>query len=377
MQNNFYVRLADEMQLFDDKNDARSLYAAASKIYGSTKCSNEGVGLLQLDGFSRAITGDEINKRWLQHCQLLFNQSSIGSDNINDYLGNPKKINVELAKPFIMKDLLRAIKAMKYHKAPGNDGMPIEVYCFIESECLLDVLLVCFNDALRTGLVDKGLKDVIITTLFKKGSPMICDNYRTLSLINHIGKVLEKMIQFRLGMYCESIGCLPESQNGFRSDRSTVDAMFVSRLLATSAREKNVSVFKCFIDLTKAYDRVNRDILWKVLGNKGVPDALIDLIKGLLVGSAAAIRIKGEIVADFSLDMGLKQGSVFSPLLFNIFFGSIIDAWQAKLGERGIPLIFNLKGNFLSIDALKMRANIERMSLTDLLFADDAEIVAS
>ena len=80
-----------------------------------------------------------------------------------------------------------------------------------------------------------------------------------------------------------------------------------------------MSIFKCFIEFTKAYDRVNRDILWKVLKNKGVPDKLIDLIKGLLVGSAAAIRIKGEIVADFSLDMGLKQGSVFSPLLFNIF----------------------------------------------------------
>jgi len=196
-------------------------------------------------------------------------------------------------------------------------------------------------------------------------------------LINHIGKVLEKMIQYRLGAYCEVIQCLPESQNGFRSDRSTVDAMFVSRLLSTSAREKLISIFQCFVDLTKAYDKVNRSILWLVLERLGVPDELINLIKGLLNGSEAAIRIKGEIVGDFSLDMGLKQGSVFAPLLFNIFFGAIIDAWQKRLLGKGIPLIFNLNGDFLSLDALKRKTGIEHITISDLLFADDAKIVSS
>jgi hypothetical protein len=130
-------------------------------------------------------------------------------------------------------------------------------------------------------------------------------------IINHIRKVLEKMIQYRLGDYCKAIKCLPESQNGFRSDRSTVDAMFVSRLISTSAREKLISIFQSFVDLRKAYDKINRSILWLVLKRLGVPDNLIGLIKGLLDGSEAAIRIKGEIVGKFSLDMGLKQGSVF------------------------------------------------------------------
>jgi hypothetical protein len=98
-----------------------------------------------------------------------------------------------------------------------------------------------------------------------------------------------------------------------------VDAMFVSRLLSTNAREKMISIFQCFVDLIKAYDKVNRGILWLVLQRLGVPDNLICFIKGLLDGSEAAIRIKGEIVGDFSLDMGLKQGSVFPPLLFNIY----------------------------------------------------------
>ena len=293
------------------------------------------------------------------------------------YLGSAKVKNMALARPFEMKELLVALKIMKFRKVPGNDKMPVEVFCLIESEYLLDELLVCFNSALQTGVVESGMRDVIITTLFKKGSPLLCDNYRTLSLINHMGKVLEKMIQIRVGHYCELVGCLPESQHGFRNDRSTVDAMFMSRLLSSSAREKMVPIYKVFVDLTKAYDKVNRTILWKALDNIGIPGKLINLIKGLLVGSKADIRIKGKIVNGFNLDSGLKQGSVFSPLLFNLFFGAIIDAWQVLCEGKGIPLMFKIGGNFLSLDSLTKLAGVKCVCVSDLLFADDAEIVAS
>ena len=82
----------------------------------------------------------------------------------------------------------------------------------------------------------------------------MCDNYKTLSLINHIGKVLEKIIQFRLHKYCEDMKYLPESQNGFRNGSSTIDSLLVSRFLSSSARKRGVNLYKCFIDLTKAYD---------------------------------------------------------------------------------------------------------------------------
>jgi hypothetical protein len=91
--------------------------------------------------------------------------------------------------------------------------------------------------------------------------------------------------------------------------------MFVSRLSSSAAREKFTNIYKLFVDLTEAYDKVNRDILWKVMQRIGVPVELLNLIQDLLVDSKAAIRIKGEIVRNFSLDMGLKQGSIFSPLL--------------------------------------------------------------
>jgi hypothetical protein len=104
---------------------------------------------------------------------------------------------------------------------------------------------------------------------------------------------------------------LPESQNGFRKDISTVDAMFVSRMLASCAREKFVSIYKLFVDLTKAYDKVNRDILWKVLERIGVPLQLLGLIKGLLGGYQ---NQRGNCWQLF-----FRHGAVFFLLYYSIY----------------------------------------------------------
>jgi hypothetical protein len=79
--------------------------------------------------------------------------------------------------------------------------------------------------------------------------------------------------------------CLTESQNGFRNERSTIDSLLASRLLSSSARKRGVNFYKCFIDLTKAYDKVNREILLEVLKHRGVPSGMINLIKGMHEGA--------------------------------------------------------------------------------------------
>ena len=143
-----------------------------------------------------------------------------------------------------------AIDTMKNKKAVGIDSIPIEFFKWIESQNLLKKVLFLFNKSLKTGDVENILKDNIISILFKKGSQMDCNNYRGLSLISHLVKVLERIIQNRLIKYCEKkIHFFLESQNGFRAGKSTVDFIFCSRLISSFCKEKNIFCVKCFVDL--------------------------------------------------------------------------------------------------------------------------------
>ena len=81
-----------------------------------------------------------------------------------------------------------------------------------------------------------------------------------------MGKALEKLILNRINKYLNSNpDILIETQYGFCADRSTTDAMFINRLVTASAKYRNTPIYKCFIDLTKAYDEVDRELLWTIL----------------------------------------------------------------------------------------------------------------
>ena len=87
------------------------------------------------------------------------------------------------------------------------------------------------------------------------------------------------MIAGRLSAYCEAIGLLPEEQCGFIQDRSTTDMMLVVRRLQEIGRKVGVSLFMYFIDLQKAYDTVDRTLMWQVLTRIGVPPQMIAIIR--------------------------------------------------------------------------------------------------
>ena len=104
--------------------------------------------------------------------------------------------------------------------------------------------------------------------------------------MSHAGKVLLKVIARRLSEYYERQGLLPEEQSGFRASRSTIDIMFVVRRLQELGRKAWVPLFLYFIDIQKAYDSVDRNLLWQVLFRLGVPPKMITVIRTYLRSSS-------------------------------------------------------------------------------------------
>ena len=227
----------------------------------------------------------------------------------------------------------------------------------------------------------KQWKDTIIIVLHKKKDRTECGNYRGISLVAHAGKILLKIIARRLSEYCERVGILPEEQSGFRPNRSTTDMMFVIRRLQELAWKKRMPLYVCFIDLTKAYDSVDRTLLWTVLARFGVPHNMISVIRQFHEGMRACVRLDDRVCSRwFAVEQGLRQGCVLAPLLFNIFFAAVINVASTRFkADEGI------------MDALvhprkKRRAggrgeetageSVLATPLWGMLYADDAGVVS-
>jgi len=226
-----------------------------------------------------------------------------------------------------------AIRAMANRKAVGPDGLPVELLKVLVDEGDSNNLASFYEIVVavwRRGRVPQQWKDATINVLHKKKDRTECGNYRGISLVAHAGKVLLKVIAGRLSDYCEREGILPEEQCGFRPHRSTVDMMFVVRRLQELAR-KDTPLFMCFIDLTKAYDSVDRTLLWTVLARFGIPPRMLAVIRQFHDGMRACVRLDdGECSDMFDVEQGLRQGCVLAPLLFNIFFTAVLRVAEKR-----------------------------------------------
>lgn len=127
-------------------------------------------------------------------------------------------------------------------------------------------------------LEPQDIRDAKIITLYKnKGERRDCNNYRGISLLSIVGKVFARVILGRLQKLAERI--YPESQWGFRVEKSTKDMIFSLRQLQEKCREKQMPLYIAFIDLTKGFDLVSRVGLFKILPKIGCPPKLQRLIE--------------------------------------------------------------------------------------------------
>ena len=142
--------------------------------------------------------------------------------------------------------------------------------------------------------------------------------------------MLERLLQNRLLPFALRRGLIPRGQFGFLADVGAADAQGLASHLADSASAQGLRTFRVFIDLTKAYDKVDREALWVIMGNAGVPPLFLALVKDLHTGAMATIKQGATLSTPFLLQRGLKQGSVFAPLLFNIFLGAVLHSCESQ-----------------------------------------------
>jgi hypothetical protein len=144
-----------------------------------------------------------------------------------------------------------------------------------------------------------------------------------------IGKLFEKVLLNRLGCN-EYVDLLAYEQAGFRMGFSALEQVFTLRELIQSNRKQRA--YCAFIDFRKAYDSIWRDGLWKVLRRAGIGGQMMSVIRGLYANVTGYVKVNGQRSPAFTVRTGVKQGSVLSPLLFNIFINIFIESIRSESG---------------------------------------------
>ena len=299
LKNDWWIKKSEELQTLAVSHCSKEFFAATRKSYGPSS------------GGARPISGkdgtvykerEKILRRWGEHFSELLNQESIVNDNITNTLPQAR-IRYDLADPPTMTELHKAISMTKSGKAAGPDGIPAEVFK-AGGVTLTKTLLELFQRIWNIEKIPADLKDANIVTIFKKGNKSECGNYRGISLLSIAGKILARIVSFRLGQLTESV--LPESQCGFRPNRGTVDMIIAARQIQEKCREQHQDLYMAFIDLTKAFDTVHRPTLWKVLLKIGCPEKLVRVVRLLHEGMRASVMVDGEYTEEFEVNTGVK-----------------------------------------------------------------------
>ena len=148
--------------------------------------------------------------------------------------------------------------------------IPVEVYQH-GGKAVIDKLQDLSTNCWEKRTLPQDLRDAVIVSLYKnKEEKSDCSNYRCITLLSIAGKILACILLNRLIPTIAQENT-PESQCGFRSNRGTVDIIFVLRQIHEKCRRQNMGLYAAFVDLTKAFDTVSRDGLWKIMPRLGCP----------------------------------------------------------------------------------------------------------
>ena len=219
------------------------------------------------------------------------------------------------------EEVIKLINELKHTKV-GKDEITIEILKdnknFI-AHVFTDIINLC----VKKSIFPNSLKCAIITPLLKGGCPFDHTNYRPISIFKLFCKVFERCIYNRMVAFLLEFNILTPRQHGFLKGCSTETAVTsLTEYLHQSLNSKN-TIINIFIDLRKAFDTVNHQILLKKLEKYGIRNQALEFLKNYLTGRTQRVRIGTDISTPRPITIGLQQGTCLAPLLFLLYVNDL------------------------------------------------------
>ena len=161
-----------------------------------------------------------------------------------------------------------------------------------------------------------------------------------------LGKLFLSILNNRLIAYALEHKLLSPAQLGFVAGNRCSDAhIVIYNLIRKKCHRENSKIFSCFVDFKKAFDSVPRDLLLTKLLNMGISGKLFNIIRHIYTTDKACVKLGQSRSEFFSLDIGVRQGCILSPLLFNLFISDLAKKFdnlgdKLQLGNSGVNSLF-------------------------------------
>ena len=212
---------------------------------------------------------------------------------------------------------------LNLEKASGPNSIPGKILELLKHE-ICHPLSDLINLSFTTGVFPSALKVAKVVAVYKnKGSPLLCSNYRPISLLSNIDKIFEKILYERLQSFLTKNKILYPQQFGFRKSYSTSHAVLSITQKIYDALESGKYAYAVFVDLQKAFDTVDHSILLSKLNHYGVRGLPLSLFKSYLTGRSQFVSVSGVNSTSSRIKHGVPQGSVLGPLLFLIYINDL------------------------------------------------------
>ena len=266
------------------------------------------------------ISGEErIVELWRKHYSDLFNCLRSGVCNIG---------GVEFNEGIVVRinEMEEAINKLENNKSSGLDSISAE-HLKNASKKLVPLLSMCITGFLIHGFIPDSMIAVLLVPVIKDKTGKITskDNYRPIALASVMSKVLEMILLARLEVFLLT----KDNQFGFKKKHGTDMCIFALKEIVGKYRSLNSTMFLCFLDASKAFDRVNHVTLFRKLQEGGVPPYLVRILAFWYAHQAVKVRWGDAISTQFHVSNGVRQGGILSPFLFNLY----MDGLSTQLNE--------------------------------------------
>jgi hypothetical protein len=242
-----------------------------------------------------------------------------------DYIDYGREIPLMQLGNTTPEHVLKIMKKFDPKSSSDIHGVSTKMIKFVGNVIALPLSHI-FNLSLASGNFPAKLKQCRVIPIFKNGDQLECDNYRPISLLSSISKILEKIVAEKLVHHLSSNNLLYNHQYGFLPKRSTEHNLLQIVNYITTALNEGMYCIGVFLDLRKAFDVCSHSILLAKLKKMGIQNTTLTWFENYLSGRSQQVEINGAFSDPLNLDISVIQGSILGPILFLCY---INDLWLA------------------------------------------------